>query len=52
MKPLFEMVGLKSRSTVYKKLRLQQILKSEENVQRFQNMIGNEYLNPSIWFNG
>ena len=52
MKPLFEMIGLKSRSTVYKDLRLQQILKSEENVQRVQNMIGNEYLNLSIWFNG
>ena len=46
MKALFEMIELESRSTVYKELRLQQILKSEENVQRVQNMIGNEYLNP------
>ena len=44
MKALFEMIGLESRSTVYNKLRLQQILKSEENIQRVQNMIGNEYL--------
>ena len=34
MKVLFEMTELESRSTVYKELRRQQILKLEENVQR------------------
>ena len=46
MKALFEMIGLESLSTVYEELRMQQILKSEENIHRVQNMIGNEYLNP------
>ena len=46
MKAPFEMTGLESQSIVYKELRLQQILKSEENVQRVQNLIENEYLNP------
>ena len=44
MKAPFEMTGLESRSTVYKELRPQQILKSEENVQMIRNVI--EYLNP------
>ena len=46
MKALFEMTGLESRSTVYKELRPQQILKSEENVEMVQNVIENEFLNP------
>ena len=46
MKALFEMTRLESWSTVYKELRPQQILKSEENVQRIQSVIENEYLNP------
>ena len=46
MKALFEMTGLESRSIVYRELRLQQISRSEENVQRVQNLIENEYLNP------
>ena len=37
---------MRSRSIVYKELRPQQILKSEENVQRVQNIIENEYSNP------
>ena len=49
MKALFEMTGLESRSTVYKELRRQQILKSEENIQMVQNVIENEYLNPFVW---
>ena len=48
MKALIEMTGLESRSTVYKELRRQQILKSEENVQMVQNVIENEYLNPFV----
>ena len=48
MKALFEMTGLESRSTVYKELRRQQILKSEENIQMVQNVIENEYLNPFV----
>ena len=48
MKALIEMTELESRSTVYKELRRQQILKSEENVQMVQNVIENEYLNPFV----
>ena len=40
------MTRLESRSTVYKEFRRRQILKSEENVQRVQNLTDNEYLNP------
>ena len=48
MKALFKMTGLESWSTVYKELRPQQILKSEENVQRVRNAIANEYLNSLV----
>ena len=48
MKALFKMTGLESWSTVYKELRPQQRLKSEENVQRVRNAIANEYLNSLV----
>ena len=48
MKGLFEMTVWESKPTIYKELRPQEILNSEENVQRVteQNVIENEYLNP------
>ena len=45
MKALFGMTGLESQSTVYKELRSQQILKSEQNVQMVENVVENEHLN-------
>ena len=46
IKALYEMTGLESQPSLYKELRPQQILKSEENVRNVQNVIENEYLNP------
>ena len=40
------MTGLKRQSTVYKELRLQQLLKLKRNVQSVQNVFESEYLNP------
>ena len=39
------MTGLESQSTVYKELRLRQVLKSKENIQSVQNVFESEYLN-------
>ena len=40
------MTELENQSKVYKELRRQQVLKSDENVQSVPNVIENEYLNP------